>query len=106
MKIENMSFGTRVFMVVLMFMALILYSVVAGWALTITWGWFVVPVFHTQQLNIPQAIGIISVVGYITYADLRNDLKPSTENITEYITKLAVRPFAFLFTGYILKQFL
>ena len=37
-----------------------------GWALTKLWAWFVVPVFSLPALNIPQAIGIALLVGYLT----------------------------------------
>ena len=38
-----------------------------GFALSVLWGWFVVPVFHLAQLNIAPAIGFALVVGFLTH---------------------------------------
>ena len=39
--------------------------VVRGWALSILWGWFVVPVFKLPVLGIAQAVGLAFLVGML-----------------------------------------
>jgi hypothetical protein len=38
-----------------------------GFALATLWAWFVVPTFQCVSLSIPAAIGISTVVGYLTH---------------------------------------
>ncbi len=45
---------------------LVFSSIFNGYALSILWGWFMVPVFHLPQLSLVPAIGISMVVGYLT----------------------------------------
>lgn len=35
-----------------------------GWALSVLWGWFVVPVFNVNNLSVIQALGISVVVSF------------------------------------------
>ena len=37
-----------------------------GWALSVLWKWFIVPVFGAPILTIPAAIGVAMVVNYLT----------------------------------------
>lgn len=37
-----------------------------GILLAIFWGWFIVPVFHVSQLNLPQAIGLTVVARFLS----------------------------------------
>lgn len=46
--------------------AIVALSVYHGWALSILWGWFVVPAFGMAPLNIPTAIGLSSIGAYIS----------------------------------------
>lgn len=39
-----------------------LYS---AWALTILWGWFIVPTFHLTPLTVGMALGLIVVVNFL-----------------------------------------
>lgn len=42
-------------------------SLLSGWALTVLWGWFIVPTFHTPPLNLVPAIGLNLVISFLTY---------------------------------------
>lgn len=42
-------------------------SVFRGYALSVLWGWFIVPTFDVQPLSIAPAIGIAMMVNYLTY---------------------------------------
>lgn len=54
------------FLVIGGFVSYILLVLLSGIVLVDLWGWFVVPVFHLAQLNIPQALGFSLLVGYLT----------------------------------------
>jgi phosphatidylglycerophosphate synthase len=41
-------------------------TVYRGWALSVLWGWFVVPLFGAPPLSIPYAIGLSLLVGFLT----------------------------------------
>jgi len=50
------------------FIALIVVSATMnGWALSILWGWFLVPAFGLPEISIPVAIGVALIVGYLTH---------------------------------------
>lgn len=41
-------------------------TIYRGWALTILWGWFAVPLFEVPELSIPFGIGLSLLVGFLT----------------------------------------
>ena len=47
-------------------MFLVLSSTYSGYALSVLWGWFVVPTFNMDPISIPVAIGLAIVVSYLT----------------------------------------
>lgn len=50
------------------FVVLVVFSsIFNGYALSILWGWFVVPTLSAPALSIVPAIGIATVVSYLTY---------------------------------------
>lgn len=48
------------------FFLLLITSIFKGWALSIMWGWFMVPTLDLPSISIVQAIGIALVIGYLT----------------------------------------
>lgn len=46
--------------------AFIASVVFSGYVLSILWGWLIVPTFFVPILNIPSAIGVMMVAGYVT----------------------------------------
>lgn len=51
---------------VLVVALMVVSAICNGYALSVLWGWFIVPVFNLPQLSIPVAIGVALVVGYLT----------------------------------------
>ncbi len=51
---------------VLFFAFLVLSAMLNGYALSVLWGWFIVPTFGLPQLSVVAAIGVAMVVGYLT----------------------------------------
>ncbi len=51
-------------------------SIVNGWALSIAWGYIMVPVFHLPVLSIPAAIGISAIISFFTadYSYVKEEL--------------------------------
>lgn len=46
-----------------------------GWAMSVVWGWFIVPTFGLPALSIPQAIGISIFAGLIRIAKMDGESK-------------------------------
>lgn len=53
----------------LMLVAFLLAPIGNGWALSILWGWFVVPVFRVSELSVASAIGLSMTVNTIIRID-------------------------------------
>lgn len=87
----------------LVFIGLIsLTAIINGWALSILWGWFFVPVLHLPSISIPQAIGISLVVSFLTHQYRKTEQKDNYEEIMYAF----VKPVTALVIGYIVKSFL
>lgn len=78
--------------------------VFSGYALSVLWGWFIVPVFELPELSVVPAIGIIIVVGYLTKQYDINE-KDKNESLGTRFSKDFVKfifmPAYSLFLGYI-----
>lgn len=67
--------------------ALILAAIMKGWALSVMWGWFIVPLFKLPAMSIPQAIGIGMIVSYLTnQSQSKEDVQD--KSFTELIGRL------------------
>ncbi len=83
-------------------------SIFNGYALSVLWGWFVVPVFGAPALGIVPAIGIAMVVSYLTYQthDCKKEEKSFGKTIAEGTVIAILKPsFALLF-GWIVHLFM
>ncbi len=88
-------------------LALILFAPVStvwrGYVLCKLWLWFIVTTFGANPLSLPQAIGLSSVVSFLTFQvnhDARQD-KSDTEKTVEIIIFGALYPACALFAGWI-----
>lgn len=79
-----------------------LAAIAEGWALSILWGWFVVPIFNAPALSIPVAIGLALTIGMMT-----KNIQPSQEGkkALEMVINGLTRPFILLVVGWITLQF-
>jgi hypothetical protein len=73
-----------------------------GWVLSILWGWFFVPILGLPALGVAQAIGISTVVGYLTHQHRKT---PEGEE-AEAFAYIAAQPLFALLIGYIVKSFM
>ena len=82
-----------------------LASISRGWALSILWGWFMVPVFHLPTLRIPTALGIATVIGMLTeHVNWQKD-DPEYDSMTKVFAGI-LGPMLCLLFGWIVKLFL
>ena len=84
-------------------------SIFNGYALSVLWGWFMVPTFGLPELSVAPAIGIALVVGYLT-KQYNNSKTKKNESFGKELLKSALtailKPsFALLF-GYIVHLFM
>lgn len=91
---------------VLMFVS----AVANGYALSVLWRWFIVPIFYLPALNIPQALGLALVISMLTKDFDSNSDKESDDTLTDVLIKATMKvfikpAFALLF-GWIVLQFM
>lgn len=88
---------------------MVVSSIFGGYALSVLWGWFVVPTFGAPTLGIVPAIGIAIVVGYLTH-QMNECKKEEDDDLGAKITKLVVitlgKPAFALFFGWIVHLFM
>ena len=83
-------------------------SIFNGYALSVLWGWFVVPTFDAPALGLVPAIGVMIVVSYLT--DQTHDCKKEENSfgnkIVEGTATAILRPSFALFFGWIVHLFM
>lgn len=83
-------------------------SIMNGWALSVLWGWFVVPLFNMPPLSIATAIGFSLVVAMLTHQEQKSDGKKSstTEVVAGVVSRVVLTPLLTVFVGWIVKSFI
>ena len=77
-------------------------AVLDGWVFSLLWRWFIVRVFRVPALSIPEAIGIIFLVTWLTHQSKGKD----DRELSERITLMVAEPFMVLGIGAIVRLFL
>ena len=87
---------------------IVLGCIFNGYAVSVLWQWFVVPVFQAPALTIPTAMGIALLVGYLTYQEVNSssDNKEPWAIIAEFTARVIVKPTVALLVGWIITLFL
>lgn len=80
--------------------------ILRGWALSILWGWFIVETFKLPSINIPKAIGLSLIIGFLTYQISENDDKEPGEAIPRLIAVGISYPLIAVFTGWVITFFM
>lgn len=84
-------------------------SIFNGYALSVLWGWFVVPTFGVPQLSVVSAIGIALIVSYMTH-QITDDKKGEKGNFGETMAQATAnaitKPLFALLFGYIVHLFM
>lgn len=91
-----------------MAVAVIVISIIAnGWALTMLWGWFVVPLFNLPPLSIPYAIGIALIVKMLTnHSTSSDDKEKDISEIIASIIGILLSPITLVLFGWIVHSFI
>lgn len=83
-------------------------SIFNGYALSVLWGWFIVPTFGAPALGIVPAIGVAMVVNYLTYQthNCKKEKKSFGEQLAEGTMMAILKPSLALFFGWIVHLFM
>jgi hypothetical protein len=90
------------FMCVGIFTLMVSAAILRGWALSILWGWFAVPIFGLPALGVAQAIGIAMTVGLMTHQYIPAKDKDKWMPVVTMI----LTPFIALGIGWIVRRWL
>ena len=85
---------------------LIVSPIANGWALSILWKWFIVPLFGLGSLSIAQAIGLGLVVSFVAMPSPTKLQESYTEWLGRMYGIAITKPLYSLLFGYIVKGFL
>lgn len=88
--------------------AITLSAILNGYALSILWGWFIVPLFNLPTLNISYAIGLALTVSYLT-KDFSADSNPSetfNQKLARGCVVAVLKPTLALLGGWIVTLFI
>ena len=88
---------------------LVLATAIDGWAFSILWGWFIIPVFESAPtLSAAQAIGM-SYVFHALLGNVNRDsgmkAKDASERIIQGVVGAVTRPIMLLLFGWVVLQF-
>lgn len=73
-----------------------------GWVLQKLWSWFIVKQFNQPEISIPVALGVVTIIGLLTYQNNDNSKKDAMVTITVSI----LTPLLALFFGWIYTLFM
>jgi hypothetical protein len=88
---------------------LLVSAIVNGYALSVLWGWFIVPTFELPQLSVAAAIGLALTVSYVTNHARIGEKTPKTpyaELLVELALLTFLKPMLVLSLGYICTLFM
>lgn len=93
-----------VFLCAIAFPALVIWR---GYALTVLWGWFVVPTFNLPPISIAAALGISLIVSMLTNRpDLQTKENDGWTSVMEHLAYGIALPALSLFLGWIFQMFM
>lgn len=92
---------------IFVFLVIIIAFIQEGFVLVKLWNWFALPLFPTlPTLNIPQAIGIGILVGFLTHQYIElPELESRYDKIRRTVTIL-IKPWIVLLFGYVVSRWL
>lgn len=78
----------------------------SGYALSLLWGWFMVPLFRLPELTINSAIGIGMIVSYMSKnSSVENDDLSLSEKLIKAFSEATAKPLFAIAFGYIVHLF-
>lgn len=87
---------------------MVISSLLRGYALSVLWGWFMVPTLGLPALSVVQAIGIAIVISFLTYQynDCQKKEKSFGETVGQASVMAVVYPLGALLFGWVIHQFM
>jgi hypothetical protein len=82
---------------------MVLVTLLNGVVLVDLWQWFIVPIFHIAPLNIPQALGISLMVGFMAHQISR---QKDTEDNRVVLFTAVLRTLSAWGFGWVIMKFL
>lgn len=89
-KDENEESAGYTIRIIIQFALALVGAIMNAWALSMLWGWFIVPIFKAPALSIVQAIGVALIATLLT-----SHLQPKTnksKDFTDLVGKAIVYP--------------
>lgn len=87
--------------------AIVISAIMNGWALSVTWAWFIVPVFGLPTLTVVQAIGVALVAAILTHQSQESNKEKEIPELTgEIISRSVLVPLATVGLGWIIHSFM
>jgi hypothetical protein len=80
-----------------------------GWALSVLWGWFIVPLFSVPALPVLYAIGIGFIASLLRPAPSTSEEESKEDlgiRIVKVITQIIALPLSAVFFGWIVHSFI
>lgn len=74
----------------------------AGFALSVLWGWFIVPLFALPALSVPAAIGLMMVASCLR----GRDFEKQDEKGSEVLARIILVPALSLMLGWVVQLFI
>ncbi len=91
---------------ILGFMAVaMLAGIVNGYALSVLWEWFIVPLFSADKLTIPTAMSLCLIMSLLTNQEAVDETELTWDIIEPKLTKAFLKPLIALAFGYLYLQF-
>jgi hypothetical protein len=105
MSKENVGLAC-VGLIVLTLGAIIVGTIINGWAISVLWGWFIVPVFSVPSLTVPYAAGLSLVASMLSSSSTINssETKGWTEVISSLVGRIIIAPILTVLVGWVLLQ--
>ncbi len=93
--------------IIVVFLVLAVRFIQEGFVLIKLWNWFALPLFPSlPTINIPQAIGICILLGFLTHNYQELPELKTTEEKTKRVLSILLRPWIILLFGYIVSRWL
>lgn len=84
-------------------------AVLNGWALSLMWAWFIIPVFSLPSISIGQAIGIGMIASFVTWQQQAEDKTKDEDALVTFfrcVFLIIFRPLITVGIAYLVKQFI
>jgi hypothetical protein len=105
MKTNN-DFAGCIGTIVLIILAILTGVITYGWALSVLWEWFIVPIFGLSSISITEAMGIALIIGFLS-KQMPSDTKEKDKSLVElfgsYLGSTIFYPFFVVVLGWLIS---